>query len=240
VPQGSVLGRYIFTEFINGLRNSINHCKCLIFADDLKIFRVNNSPHDWLLLQSDINSVSDWCAANTMRLNIAKTHVVLYCRKTSILRHEYQLCHAAITRTSSIKDLGVFFDSKLYFHSHVDFIYSEGGKLLGLIRSITLRFSSLGCLFALYFTLVRSKLEYTSVVWNSVTSTDTKKLERIQQKSAPLRFCRFSPHVPYSYTFALEKLSLHSLRKRRHLLDELFFFFFLLRSVVALNPLGKY
>jgi hypothetical protein len=38
----------------------------------------------------------------------------------------------------------------------------------------------------LYFTLVRSKLEYAYVVWNSITTTDANKLERIQQKFAAL------------------------------------------------------
>jgi hypothetical protein len=39
------------------------------------------------------------------------------------------------------------------------------------------------------------------------------------------------PHVPYTYTVALEKLSLHFLRKRRHDLDALFLF----GSIVASN-----
>jgi hypothetical protein len=108
--------------------------------------------------------------------NIAKTRVVSYSRKTNVLSYEYLLCHAAITRTSSIKDLSVFYDLKLYFHNYVDFILSECIELLGLIRSITFRFSSLECLYVLYFTLVRSKLEYASVVWNSITSTDGNKL----------------------------------------------------------------
>jgi hypothetical protein len=67
----------------------------------------------------------------------------------------------------------------------------------------------------LYFTLVRSKLEYALVVWNSITSTDSNKLERIKLKFASVSFYRVPPHVPYGYTFALQKLSLHSLRKRR-------------------------
>jgi hypothetical protein len=95
-------------------------------------------------------------------------------------------------------------------------------KLLGIIHSITFKFSSLDCLYVIYFTLVRSRLEYASVLWNSITSTDANKLERIQQKFAFVCFCRFLPHIPYSYTLALEKLSLHSLRKRRHHLDALF------------------
>jgi hypothetical protein len=64
--------------------------------------------------------VSEWCAANSTRLNISKTCVMSYSRKTNVLSYEYQLCHTAITCTSSIKDIGVFFDSKLYFHNHVD------------------------------------------------------------------------------------------------------------------------
>jgi hypothetical protein len=134
--------------------------------------------------------------------------------------------------TSSIKDLGVFFDSKLHFHNHVDYVFSECIKILGLIRFITYSFSSLECLYVLYFTLVRPRLEYASVTWNSITSTDANNLERIQQKFTFVYFYRFYPHVPYNYTVTLEKLGLHSLRKRRYYFDALFFLF---RSTVALN-----
>jgi hypothetical protein len=37
-------------------------------------------------------------------------------------------------------------DPKLYFHSHVDFIFPNYIKLFYLIRSITFSFSSLDCL----------------------------------------------------------------------------------------------
>jgi hypothetical protein len=60
-----------------------------------------------------------------IRLNTAKTRVMPYSRKTTVLSYEYRLCHAAITRTSGIKGLGVFFDTKLLFHNYVDFIFSE-------------------------------------------------------------------------------------------------------------------
>jgi hypothetical protein len=168
VPQGSILGPYLLNVFINDVRNSIKDCNFLIFADDIKIVHVIDCSYDCVLLQSDINSVSDWCTANFMRLNVSKTRGISCSKKANILRFEYQLCHAAITHTSSIKD----FDSKLYFHNHVDFIFFECIKLLVLKGAITFRFSSLDCLYMLYFTVVRSKLEYALVVWNSITSTD--------------------------------------------------------------------
>jgi hypothetical protein len=44
------------------------------------------------------------------------------------------------------------------------------------------------CLYVLYFTLVGSKLEYASVVWNNIMSTDANKLECIQQRFASVCF----------------------------------------------------
>jgi hypothetical protein len=55
--------------------------------------------------------VSDWYIANSMRLDTSKMCVVSHARKTNFL-NVYQLCCAIIIHSSSIKDLGVFFDSK--------------------------------------------------------------------------------------------------------------------------------
>jgi hypothetical protein len=105
----------------------------------------------------------------------------------------------------------------------VDVTFSECIKLLGLIRNITIRASSLDCLRMLYFTLVRSKLEYASVVRNSITSTDANKLQSIQQKFVSVCFGRFFPYVPYNRIPALEKLSLNYLRKKRNQIYSPFF-----------------
>ena len=70
--------------------------------------------------------------------------------------------------------------------------FSKSLKTLGLIRTLTYSFSALDSLLSLYFTLVRSVLEYASPVLNNITTADTSKLERIQQKLACLCFKRFS------------------------------------------------
>jgi hypothetical protein len=91
-------------------------------------------------------------------INIIRIIIVVHCCYCNYHHYYYYTC--------SIKDLGFFFDSKLHFHEHIDYVFSDCIKLLGLIHSITYRFSSLECLYILYFTLVKSKFEYASVVWN--------------------------------------------------------------------------
>jgi hypothetical protein len=157
-----------------------------------------------------------------MKLNISKTRVISFSRKTNTLIYDYKLCQSSIARTDCIKDLGVFIDSKLRFHNYVDYVFSQCIKLLGLVLTLTFSFSSLDYLYVLYFTSVRSELEYASVVWNPITTTDANKLERIQQKFSALCYNRFLRHVHCSYANALEYLKLHTLRKRRYHLDALF------------------
>jgi hypothetical protein len=100
-----------------------------------------------------------------MKLNVSKTRVITFSRKTNGLYYVYKIQDSSINRTDTIKDLGVLLDSKLYFHAYVDYIFSQSLRTLGLIRTLTIP-------FLLYLTLVRPKLEYATVVWISVTSTD--------------------------------------------------------------------
>jgi hypothetical protein len=182
VPQGSVQGPLLFNISINDLCKVTEYSNFLLFVDDVKIFRAINSIADRILLQSDINRIQGWCSAYYMKLNVSKTTVIAFTRKTNVLYYSYKICDLFITRTDTIKDPGVQLDSKLHFHAHVNYISSQSVRTLGLIQTITYSFSTLDSLLILYLTTVRPKLEYASTVCNSITDTDTKKLERIQQK----------------------------------------------------------
>jgi hypothetical protein len=92
-------------------------------------------------------------------------------------------------------------------------------KLLGLIRTITFSFSTLDSLLMLYIAVVISKLEYASGVWNSITNTDSNKLERIRRKFAALVIIDF--FKDYHYINTLDKLNFQTLLVRRRHIDAL-------------------
>jgi hypothetical protein len=69
--------------------------------------------------------------------------MIYFARKTNSIRFNYFLGDLLIIGTDCVKHPGVMLHSKLHFHHHVDCLYSQALKLLGLILFITYDFSSL-------------------------------------------------------------------------------------------------
>jgi hypothetical protein len=104
----------------------VHFSEFLLFADDLKIFRVIESAEDCKLLQSDIDSVQKWCIENFMKINTLKKDIISFTRKTNSIHYNHFVGNLLIARTDCVKDLGVMLDSKLHFHRHVDYCRAYG------------------------------------------------------------------------------------------------------------------
>jgi hypothetical protein len=86
-----------------------------------------------------------------MKPNFSNIRVISFTREMKVFNCQYKLGNSFILRTDCIRDLGVHIDSKLYFHHHVDFLFSHGMKLSGLIRTLRFSFSTIDRLLILYF-----------------------------------------------------------------------------------------
>jgi hypothetical protein len=131
------------------------------------------------ILQSDISSVQGLWAANNMKLNIINP------RKSDRLIYVYKLCQSCTKRIDSVRDLiiqDLDFISIIMLTIYILSVLS----CLDLVLSVTFSFSSVECLYTFCYTLIEPKLEYASLVWNSIMSTDADKLESTQQKLAAL------------------------------------------------------
>lgn len=98
-------------------------------------------------------------------------------------------------------------------------------RMLGLIRTKTRSIFTLDTLLRLHSNSVTPKLEYALTVWNSITSTDVRKLECIQRKLVAPRQYRFFTHDNVTYGDFLQFLKLLTFDNRRLFLITFLFLF---------------
>ena len=56
--------------YIDGLAGiQLSDGTLILFADDIVIYRPIHDPSDFMLLQGDVNTISDWIKSNLLNLN---------------------------------------------------------------------------------------------------------------------------------------------------------------------------
>lgn len=216
VPQGSHLGPRLFNLFINDLPSVVFESRCLLYADDLKIFKIIDMPADTRLLQDDLNRVELWCQKNKLLLNPTKCKQISFFRTASALNEDYNIGGKTLEKVKSISDLGLVLDIKMDFHLHYDTIVNRAYKLLGFIRRTTKDINNIDCLNFLYKSLVVSRLEYLSCVWSPTYLSHIALLEKVQNKY--IQFASFKIRFPLTYDnydAARRILNLERLQHRR-------------------------
>lgn len=222
--QGSHLGPILFTLFINDVGKILTDVDFCIYADDLKIFKQINTVKDAEVLQNSLLRLKDYVDRNRLTLNLKKCYITSFTKRTvNLVFHPYAVGADELLRTNSMRDLGVTFDSKLTFNCHIDSICGKAKRMLGFIMRVGKNFKDRTSKKLLYNALVRSNLEYASIIWNPFTAEQRSQLERVQHKflrfisGKRLRRRDASDHVDYAQ---IEKeLRLDTLALRRDIAD---------------------
>ena len=118
-------------------------------------------------------------------MNASKCAVMRFSSRTSMLPFSglspYMINSQPITFTSTHPDLGVTVDRELRFHPHIHKLAGSIGGLMTNLLSATINRDK-DFMMKLYFTHIRPKLEYGSVMWNLGFLGDTRLLERLQRQ----------------------------------------------------------
>ena len=178
VPQGSILGPLLFLLYINDLPTVLSpETLVAIFADDTKIYRKITNPNEALALQSDINALHNWSQTWGLKFNSTKCTVLTIKRRDHAYQHPYTMDNQPLARTNDMTDLGININSKLRWNNHIDNITSKATQQLWLIKR-TLGYSAPTIAkTAAYTSLVRSILEYSTLIWNPTTKDNVILLE---------------------------------------------------------------
>ena len=182
IPQGSVLGPILFLIFINDLPDWVQSLT-KVFADDTKVFRTIQTTNDSEALQEDLASLARWSAKWQLPFNTSKCKCIHYGKNNP--SHTYKMSNHDLEVVQEEKDLGVTFDSKLNFSSHIRNIVNKANSRVGLIKRT---FQSLDKVkfTILYKSLVRPILEYCTQIWAPVLKGDQDEIEKVQRRATKL------------------------------------------------------
>ena len=125
VPQGSVLGPFLFIVYINDLPEVVSS-DLYMFADDTKLYRTITSELDCDILQQDLNNVMDWGRKWLTNFNLHKCKSLSFGIQVKIKNIYSMLSNTAedhhLERVEEERDLGVLFSHSLKFGDHIKMI----------------------------------------------------------------------------------------------------------------------
>ena len=184
MPQGSILGPLLFLIYIDDLSHITfsGSPRLHMFADDVLLYQVIDSPEDFVSVQESINCVYNWSWQNAVTLNGNKCKYMVISRKKVSFKPSSPLYLGGqlLECVSSYKYLGVHISSDLSWSQHTQHVCMKAVKMIGLLYRNYYQHLPDTMLFQLYMSLVRPHLEYAAAIW-SPSQSDKLLLEKVQK-----------------------------------------------------------
>jgi len=188
VPQGSILGPTLFLVYVNDAESCLAEGTSMgVFADDTTLYSLVRTraevPASTASLQRSVDQLHDWGRAWKIKFEPTKSQLLI----VSHLRPQWPLTPVTfdghvIEPSQHVKLLGVTFDSKLTFATHLRNVALRATSRLGFLRRASRVLDPAGRLTT-YRGFVRPILEYAPTVWMGAATTHLRQLDRVQRKA---------------------------------------------------------
>ena len=196
VPQGCILSVTLFSIKINSIVKAINPgVDCSLYVDDFVIcFCSRNMDIIERQLQQCLNKLQIWSDENGFKFSKTKTKCMHFCNLRRLHPDpDLTLGNTKLEVVPEFKFLGVIFDKKLSFLPHIKSLKKKCQKAMNILRVIA--HSDWGAdkkvLLRLYRSLIRSKLDYGSIVYGSARKSYLQLLDPIQNQCLRLALGAF-------------------------------------------------
>ena len=176
VPQGSILGPFLFLLYINDLDENSGDSNVTMFADDTTLINAGKSKN--FSVQEDIDKITSWLIENKLTINVDKCEVMFFgsgnpqLLKIDENNQQFKSC---------CKYLGLYVDKWLRFNQHIDYIVKKLNKFCGLIYC-TRHLYPRKCLILFYNSFAKSIINYGILVYGSAAKTNLAKIEIVQRR----------------------------------------------------------
>ena len=215
VPQGAVLSPLLFSLYIN----DIVHCteaNVNLFADDTSVYVTDKSPKGLQAkLQSVVNRLASWFDSWALTVNHQKSALMVLTTRRAVPSLDVSFSTQAIRQVTTHKNMGLTLDCHLSWSGHVSAIVTKASRKIGLLRRLRRRLPPL-VVQSIYVTCIRPALEYASVAWCGVGTSDAARLEQTQRAAARL-IANVSVAERMPCALLIARAGLDSLSQRRRL-----------------------
>ena len=183
VPQGSVLGPFLFILFANDISNFTGNGQINCYADDALIYvSGTNMKEVETKLQDCINKVEFWYTENKLKVNTKKTEVMIFGTAQKLSRISDDICikfgQEQLRVVKHFKYLGVHLDGGLSWNDHCQSIISKAGYKLHLMRRLN-KILPKKTMIQIYKTYMMPILEYAATVWGYTSAENNTRIQRI-------------------------------------------------------------
>ena len=223
VPQGSILGPFLFLCFVNDLPNVFdNICKFQAYADDTQLL-VFDKDLDKLKekVEKVLNVAQNWYNKNGMKNNSSKSEILIISTKKTdkikinVLEEGKQ---KIVKSKRSIKVLGVHIDKTLSWSKQIGVVKKNATNIIRKIHRIN-KFLPLKLKMILYNTLIVPIFNYADIIWGGCSKTQSRRLQ-VSQNFAARSILGKSKYD--SGKEALKELKLLNLENRRVVHESVF------------------
>lgn len=175
VPQGSILGPFLFLVYINDLPSLVeNQCDIVLFADDTSlIFKVNRQEEDQSHINETLKEVLKWFTANNLLLNASKTK----CIKFSLpnVRQVNTIISVNGERLNLVDEtvfLGLTLDRNLQWSPHISNLADKLSSAAYAVRRIR-QYTTVETARLVYFSYFHSLMSYGILIWGRAADIET-------------------------------------------------------------------
>ena len=219
VPQGSILSTTLFNIKINSIMDCLDpKTDGSLYVDDFCMcYRSKSMRTIERHLQKCINRIENWASHNGFKFSKSKTQCVHFCQLRKVHNDpELYLYGSLVPVVEDFKFLGVLFDRKLSFIPHIKYLKAKCLKALNLLK--VLSHTDWGAdrtvLLQLYRSLIRSKLDYGSIVYGSARPSYICSLDTVHHQGLRLALGAFRTSPVQSLYVEAEEPSLYLRREK--------------------------